>query len=164
MTSTLSVLAPLLPGKQEALRQFCQTLQGSRHHEYDSSLRRIGITRQAVWLSQTLHGDLVQLHLHVEQCEQMLAALAASALPFDRWLRRSLLELFGLDISQLATCAPELILVWPPRGSAELACPERRFSHESPDKTHYFSTDGRQASLLDCRPPDDGVDTRRADE
>jgi hypothetical protein len=32
--ATLIVMLPLLPGKQEAWRQFCQTLQGSRHHEY----------------------------------------------------------------------------------------------------------------------------------
>jgi hypothetical protein len=34
MAATLIVMLPLLPGKQEAWRQFCQTLQGSRHHEY----------------------------------------------------------------------------------------------------------------------------------
>jgi hypothetical protein len=42
MPSMLVLILPLLPGKQEVWRQFCQTLQGSRHHEYDSCLRRRG--------------------------------------------------------------------------------------------------------------------------
>jgi hypothetical protein len=47
----------LLPGKQEAWRQFCQTLQGSRRHEYAGSLQRMGIIRQAIWLAQTAQVD-----------------------------------------------------------------------------------------------------------
>jgi hypothetical protein len=114
MPSTLIVILPLLPGKQEAWRQLCQTLQGSRHHEYDSWLHRMGITRQAVWLSQSMRCDAVQIHLHVEQCEQMVMVLATSAHPFDRWLHKQLLELHGLDLSQFARAVHELIFVWPP--------------------------------------------------
>jgi quercetin dioxygenase-like cupin family protein len=119
MTATLIIMLPLLPGKQEPWRQLCQSLQGSRRHEYSLSLQRMGIDKQEVWLSQTLQVELVQLHLHVERCEQALTALAASAHPFDRWLRKQLLDLHGLDLSQLAASAPERILVWPPaRGEA----------------------------------------------
>jgi hypothetical protein len=114
MPSTLVVILPLLPGKQEAWRQFCQTLQGSRHHEYGSCLRRLGVTRQVIWLSQSMQCDAVQIHLHMEQCEQMMTALAASAHPFDHWLRKQLLELHGLDLSHFAMPAHELMLVWPP--------------------------------------------------
>jgi len=112
MTASLIVLAPLLPGKQEAWRQFCQTLQGSRRHHYAGSLQRIGVTRQEVWLSQTMQADLVHLHMQIEQSQQIVTALAASAHPFDRWLRKQLLELHGLDLSQFARAVDELILVW----------------------------------------------------
>jgi hypothetical protein len=137
MTSTLIVMLPLLPGKQEAWRQFCQALQGSRHHEYDSCLHRMGITRQAVWLSQSMRGDVVHLYLHVEQCERIVTALAASAHPFDRWLRRSLLELHGLDLSQLARSDPELILVWPP-AHIEAAVPDEEKQHETTEEIHEY--------------------------
>jgi hypothetical protein len=133
MPFTLVVILPLLPGKQEAWRQFCQTLQGSRHHEYDSCLRRMGITKQVVWLSQSLRCDAVQMHLHVEQCEQMVSVLAASAHPFDRWLRRQLLELHGLDLSHVARSAQELMLVWPP-APVEGAIPNRE-QHETKEET-----------------------------
>ena len=32
--TALMIMMPLLPGKQEAWRQFCQILQGSRHGDY----------------------------------------------------------------------------------------------------------------------------------
>jgi quercetin dioxygenase-like cupin family protein len=132
MTASLIVLAPLLPGKQEAWRQFCQTLQGSRRHEYAASLQRMGVTRQAVWLSQTMQADLVRLHMEIEQCEQIVAALAASAHPFDRWLRRSLLELHGLDLSQFPRAVHELIFVWSPARVA--AVPDEEQSHDKGGK------------------------------
>ena len=34
MMTALMIMMPLLPGKQEAWRQFCQILQGSRHGDY----------------------------------------------------------------------------------------------------------------------------------
>jgi hypothetical protein len=45
MTATLTIIVPLLPAKQEAWRQFCQTLQGSRRHEYAGFL--LAILRKA---------------------------------------------------------------------------------------------------------------------
>jgi hypothetical protein len=137
MTSTLLVIVPLLPGKQEAWRQLCQILQGSRRQEYDGILRRMGITKQEVWLAQTRQADLVHLHLHVEQCEQMVTALLESAHPFDCWLRRQLLDLHGLDLKQLATSAPELILVWPP-DRVEAAVPDEEKQHETKEETYEF--------------------------
>jgi quercetin dioxygenase-like cupin family protein len=132
MPSTLIVILPLLPGKQEAWRQFCQTLQGSRHREYDGCLHRMGITRQVVWLSQSMRCDAVQIDLHVEQCEQMVMALATSAHPFDRWLRKQLLELHGLDLSQFARAVHELIFVWPP--DHVTAVPDEEQPHEKGGK------------------------------
>jgi len=120
MTSTFIVVLPLLPGKQEAWRQLSQTLQGSRRHEYADSLRRMGITKQEVWLAQSLHQDLR---------EQMLTALAASAHPFDRWIRKQLLELHGLDVKRLATSASELISVWPP-ARVETTVTDQQKRHE----------------------------------
>lgn len=114
MPSNLIVMSPLLPGKQEAWRQFCQTLEGSRRHEYSGSLQRMGITKQKVWLSQTQQMDLVHLHLQMDQGARAMTALASSTRPFDRWLRKQVRDLHGLDLKQLAQSVPELILVWPP--------------------------------------------------
>jgi len=115
MTTTLVVLLPLLPGKQEAWRQLCQALQGSRRCDYAAWRERMGITQEEAWLSQTAQGDLVCIHLQVEHPEQVLADLATLPRPFDRWLRQQLLELHGLDLAQLVPAsAHELIFAWQP--------------------------------------------------
>jgi hypothetical protein len=113
MTTDLIILLPLLPGKQEAWRQFCQILQGSRRCDYAAWREQMGITQEEAWLSQTAQGDLVRVHLQVEHPEQVLADLATSPRPFDRWLRQRLLELHGLDLAQLVPAsAHELIFAW----------------------------------------------------
>ncbi len=63
----------------------------------------------------TAQGDLVRIHLHVEHPEQVLADLATSSRPFDCWLRQRLLELHGLDLTQLVPAsAHELIFACHP--------------------------------------------------
>ena len=115
MTNTLVILLPLLPGKQEAWRQFCQILQGSRRSEYDAWCQQMGITRQEVWLSQTVQGDLVRIHLQEERLQHALTDLMLSRRPFDRWLWQQLLELHGLDMMQLVSASVhELIFIRQP--------------------------------------------------
>ncbi len=115
MMTALTVVLPLLPGKQEAWRRFCQALQGSRRCEYEAWREWMGITKEEAWLSQTLQGDLVRIHLEAERPEHVLACLATSNRPFDRWFREQVLELHGLDMMQLVPAsAHELIFVWSP--------------------------------------------------
>ena len=112
--TALTVVLPLLPGKQEAWRRFCQTLQGSRCREYEAWRERMGISQEEIWLSLTGPWDLVRIHLQAEHLEHVFVDLAASHRPFDRWLRQQLLELHGVDILQLVPAsAHELIFVQP---------------------------------------------------
>ena len=115
MESLVCVL-PILPGKQEEWRRFCQVLQGSRRCQYEESRQRLGITRELAWLHtplQALQGEVVVVCLEVEHPEQVLPQLAASDLPFDRWFRQQLLELHGLDIAEAPPGpANELVFVW----------------------------------------------------
>src|ERR1700682_2509124 len=88
----VTLVSPLLLGKQEAWRRFCQKLLESRYKEYQELRQRLGITKEPVWLSPTSQGDSVLVHLEAEYPEQVLLHLAASEHPFDRWFRRQLLE------------------------------------------------------------------------
>jgi len=49
---TALMLSPLLLGKQEAWRRFCQKLQESHADEYRAFRRRLGITKAQIWLFQ----------------------------------------------------------------------------------------------------------------
>ena len=123
--NTLTIVLPLLPGRQEAWRQFCQALQGSRCHEYAAWRERVGITQEEVWLSQSPQGDLVRIHLQTEHSECVFAGLPASHQAFDQWLQQQLFELHGLDLRHLASASMhELIFVWSPTQFLDIALDE----------------------------------------
>jgi hypothetical protein len=115
MVSLVCVL-PILPGKQEEWRRFCQVLQGSRRCQYEESRQRLGITKELAWLHappQPPQGEIVVVCLEAEHPQQVLSQLAASDLSFDRWFRQQLLELHGLDVTQAPPgLANELVFVW----------------------------------------------------
>jgi len=99
----LVCVLPILPGKQEEWRRFCQVLQGSRRCQYEESRQRLGITKELAWLhspQQAPQGEIVIVPLEADHPDRLLPQLAASDLPFDRWFRQQLLELHGLDVAQ----------------------------------------------------------------
>jgi hypothetical protein len=112
--TAMTLVLPILPGKQEAWRRFCQTLLGRRLCQYAESRGRLGITKELIWLAQTPQGDLAVVYLEAPHPEHVLVQLGASDLPFDRWLRKQWQELHGLDLTQ-PPLGPEneLVLVWP---------------------------------------------------
>ena len=112
--AALTLVWPILPGKQEAWRRFCQALHGGRFCEYAESRRRLGITKELIWLAQTPHGDLAVVYMEAPDPERVLAQLSASDHPFDSWLRKQWRELHGLDLAQPPSGpANELVLEWP---------------------------------------------------
>ena len=48
---------PILAGKVEAWRRFCQELSGSRRRMYEASRQRMGITRERLALVETAFGS-----------------------------------------------------------------------------------------------------------
>src|SRR5947209_2873209 len=90
----------ILPGKQEAWRRFLQEMLELRQSEHEESRRRLGITRELVWLVQTQQGDVAITYLEADDPRQVLMKLAASKLPFDRWFREQLQEFHELDLAQ----------------------------------------------------------------
>ncbi len=112
--ASLRLVLPILPGKEEAWRRLYQELSGSRRPEYEESRRRLGITRECVWVAQILQGEIAIVYLEAEELAQVILQLAASDLPFDRWFRQQLQEVHGLDVTQPKVVAPstEVIFDW----------------------------------------------------
>jgi hypothetical protein len=44
---------PVLPGKEQADLDWMEEMTGPRREEYESSWKRLGVTRHAVWHQQT---------------------------------------------------------------------------------------------------------------
>ena len=116
---------PILDGKVEAWRRFCQELCGFRRKPYEASRQRLGITRERLALVETAFGATAVTTLEAPDVAQALGQIIASILPFDVWYREKLLELHGVNLAgyeQFAQPTPlppnqELLFDWTPNSN-----------------------------------------------
>jgi hypothetical protein len=97
--AVMTFMAPVLPGKLDAWKQWCNDLAGSRRSEFKELLDRGGIVRHALSLQQTPQGDFAVVYLEGDDLTGAFKTLAESDKPFDVWFKENALEMEGLDLS-----------------------------------------------------------------
>lgn len=90
---------PILAGKVEAWRRFCQELAGSRRKPYEASRQRLGITCERLALVETAFGATAVTTLEAPDVDRALGQIIASGLPFDVWYRERLQKLHGINLA-----------------------------------------------------------------
>ena len=90
---------PILIGKVEAWRRFCQELAGSQRQLYEASRQRLGITRERMVLVETAYGSTAATTLEAPNVDHALGQIIISSLPFDRWYRERLQEMHGINLA-----------------------------------------------------------------
>jgi len=90
---------PILAGKVEAWRRFCQELCGSRRKTYEASRQRLGITLERLALVDTAFGATAVTTMEAPNVALALGQIIASVLPFDMWYRKQLLDLHGINLA-----------------------------------------------------------------
>ncbi len=90
---------PILDGKVEAWRRFCQELSGSQQQMYLSSRRRLGITHERMALVETAYGAMAVTTFEGSHVERALGQIVTSDLRFDVWYRNRLQELHGINMA-----------------------------------------------------------------
>lgn len=90
---------PIISGKVEAWRRFCQELTGSQQQMHEASRRRLGITREQLVLVETAFGSAAVATLEAPDVGSALGQIITSDHPFDRWYREQVRELHGVDLT-----------------------------------------------------------------
>lgn len=90
---------PIVTGKVEAWRRFCQDISGSRQLMYITSRRRLGITHERLALVETNYGATAVTTLEALDVGRALGMIITSNLPFDRWYRERVQELHGINLA-----------------------------------------------------------------
>jgi hypothetical protein len=90
---------PIVAGKVEAWRRFCQELSGSRLQMYITSRRRLGITHERLALVESAFGSAAVTTLEATDVGRVFSQIATSELPFDLWYRERLQELHGVTLT-----------------------------------------------------------------
>ena len=101
LVQTIGFIAPLLPGKTEADRAaMISCWRGERREAYETSRRRLGITREAVYVQPTPAGDVAVVYLEADDVEAAMKGMATSDDAFDRWFRDHVQDVHGIDLTQ----------------------------------------------------------------
>ena len=90
---------PIVAGKVEAWRRFCQEISGSRLLLYVASRRRLGITYERMALIETRFGATAVTTLEAADVGRAIGQVVMSELPFDHWYRERLQELHGVTLA-----------------------------------------------------------------
>ena len=90
---------PILAGKVEAWRRFCQELSGSRRQSYEASRQRLGVTFERLALVETAFGATAVTTLEAPDVNRVLGQIIASVFPFDIWYRGRLQKLHGINLA-----------------------------------------------------------------
>lgn len=98
---TIGFIAPLLPGKTETDRAaMISCWQGERRPDYEASRRRLGITREAVYIQSTPGRDVAVIYWEADDVEAALKGMATSDDPFDRWFRDHVRDAHGMNVEE----------------------------------------------------------------
>jgi hypothetical protein len=97
--SSISFVVPVLPGKEQADREWMDTMAGPRREEYQSAWKNAGFTRHAVWQQQTADGTVDVVYLEADDMPAAMQDITSSDEPFQRWFRERVLDVHGIDLT-----------------------------------------------------------------
>ena len=101
MSQAIAFAAPLLPGKTDADREaLLSCWQGDRKADHEASRKRLGITRESVWIQNTPGGDVAVVVIEAADIPAAMGGLATSDEPFDKWFREHIREVHGMDLAE----------------------------------------------------------------
>ena len=90
---------PILAGKVETWKRFCQELSGFRRKPYEDSRQRLGITLERLALVETAFGATAMTTMEAPNIDQALGQIIASDNAFDIWYRERLQEMHGINLA-----------------------------------------------------------------
>jgi len=110
--ASLASVFPILPGKTEQWKHFSHEIV-NRRTQYETSRKRLGVTREVAYLQQTPQGDMAIVYMEAQDIAAMLQGLGSSQEPFDVWFREQVKDIHGVDLAQPpAGPLPEAIVDW----------------------------------------------------
>ena len=92
MTQKHAFSALIRPGKTAALQEVLDALSGRLQPAFEESRRRVGITRESVWIVSTVVGDVAVGFFEADD-PNAIASLQYTDDPFDRWFEEQLSDI-----------------------------------------------------------------------
>jgi len=119
MTHRVVSAFPVLPGKEQQVREFAREL-AARGAETEAFYTQFGVSHASWHLQQTVAGPWVVSLTEITRVPISAAAqqYKASERPFDRWFKNQVRDLTGVDPDEFPLGpASECIFSWPEASS-----------------------------------------------
>jgi hypothetical protein len=102
---------PILPGKEQAGRDFAAACMGERRKEFDAQAARTGLSRETWALQETPMGSFMLVWFEAPDIEKAFTDLATSGDEFTMWFRGEVKDLTGVDLGAPPESPPPDVLV-----------------------------------------------------
>jgi predicted ester cyclase len=112
-TPMIAFSMPILASMTEVFRSAHRAFAVDRRAEFEASRRRLGVTAERGFLQRTPNGDLAVVVFEVSDPTRLLTSAASSTAQLDADFRSYLLDVFGLDLTQMPATPPsEQVFDW----------------------------------------------------
>ena len=99
--ATYAFIQPVLAGKIDVWKQYIDEVFGPLRAAHESSRKRVGLTKEQVWLQNTPMGDFAVVYWEAPDIGKVFEGFMTSQDPYDVWFREKVLEeIHGMDSSQ----------------------------------------------------------------
>ena len=106
---------PILPGKEQAGRDFAAACVGERRDGFAAQSTRSGLTRETWALQETPMGSFMLVWFEAPDIEKTFVELATSDDDFTIWFRGQVKDVTGVDLGAPPESPPPDVLVdWTP--------------------------------------------------
>jgi hypothetical protein len=95
----ICLVVPITPGRKEEACAFLRELENERRDDYESSERRIGITKEVWYVAHTASGDQLVAYMESPDFARALSLFSHSRDSFDLWFKQRLALTTGLDLN-----------------------------------------------------------------
>lgn len=93
-----TMCSPIVSGKVETWKAFNKELSHARKTEFDSMMKRCGISRTRTWLQKTPQGEMAFALHEGSSPDRMMSELAKANDPFCTWFKGKMKECHGIDV------------------------------------------------------------------
>jgi hypothetical protein len=90
---------PILPGKDQAGREFAAACMGERRKEFDEQLAETKVSRETWSLQETPMGSFMLVWFEAPDIDASFTHLATTTNEFTTWFRGQVMDLTGVDLS-----------------------------------------------------------------
>ena len=102
---------PIQRGKTQTWKNYIKEMTGPRKNDLKESRKRVGLTKELVWLQTTPQGDVAVVYWEAKDIGKVFEGFMRSEHPFDKWFREKvLIEVHGMNPTQPPPPMNELIL------------------------------------------------------